>query len=91
MQPIDGGKSFERIPTPHGDNHALWINQKIRTMINGNDGGANISASNGGSSWSIQSNQPSTVLPGKQWRINHLPTAYAEGSRISFRFLPVCC
>ena len=22
---IDGGKTFERVPTPHGDDHDLWI------------------------------------------------------------------
>ncbi len=25
---IDGGKTFEAIPTPHGDNHDLWIDPK---------------------------------------------------------------
>ncbi|NER09681.1 Uncharacterized protein SAMN06265375_101803 [Muriicola jejuensis] len=55
---IDGGKNFSPLPTPHGDNHHLWIhpydNQK---MINSNDGGANIS-NNGGKSWSSQAIQP---------------------------------
>ncbi|GGD47996.1 VPS10 domain-containing protein [Muriicola marianensis] len=55
---IDGGKTFSNLPTPHGDNHHLWIhpfdNQK---MINSNDGGANIS-NNGGRSWSSQAIQP---------------------------------
>ena len=54
---IDGGKTFRPLPTPHGDNHHLWIhpldNQK---MINSNDGGANVS-NNGGKSWSTQQNQ----------------------------------
>jgi photosystem II stability/assembly factor-like uncharacterized protein len=54
---IDGGKSFTPLPTPHGDNHHLWIhphdNQK---MINSNDGGSNVS-NNGGKSWSTQQNQ----------------------------------
>ncbi|WP_394747629.1 WD40/YVTN/BNR-like repeat-containing protein [Spongiimicrobium salis] len=54
---IDGGKSFSPVPTPHGDNHHLWINpQNNRKMINSNDGGANIS-NTGGSSWSTQQNQ----------------------------------
>lgn len=54
----DGGKSYTAIPTPHGDNHDLWIapNDPER-MIEGNDGGANVSY-NGGKSWSPQSNQP---------------------------------
>ncbi|MFH6602764.1 WD40/YVTN/BNR-like repeat-containing protein [Maribacter algicola] len=57
---IDGGKTFSPLPTPHGDNHHLWIdpndNQK---MINSNDGGANVS-NNGGKSWSTQQNQPTS-------------------------------
>ncbi|MBC2838499.1 glycosyl hydrolase [Robiginitalea sp. SC105] len=55
---IDGGKTFQPLPTPHGDNHDLWINpQNNNVMINANDGGANISV-NGGQSWSTQENQP---------------------------------
>lgn len=54
---IDGGKSFSPLPTPHGDNHHLWINPHDNSkMINSNDGGANIS-NNGGKSWSTQQNQ----------------------------------
>lgn len=58
MKSIDGGKSFEKVDTPHGDNHHLWINpENPDYMINSNDGGANISL-NGGKSWSTQQNQP---------------------------------
>jgi photosystem II stability/assembly factor-like uncharacterized protein len=54
----DGGKTVEQIPTPHGDNHDLWIDPKNnRRLIQGNDGGANISL-NGGQSWSTIYNQP---------------------------------
>ena len=54
---IDGGKSFQPLPTPHGDNHHLWIHPyNNQVMINSNDGGANIS-NNGGKSWSTQQNQ----------------------------------
>ncbi|UII81243.1 glycosyl hydrolase [Flagellimonas sp. CMM7] len=57
---IDGGKSFTPLPTPHGDNHHLWINPNDNSkMINSNDGGANIS-NNGGKSWSTQQNQPTS-------------------------------
>ena len=58
---IDGGKSFEeRIPTPHGDNHGVWINpHNPDIMINCNDGGANVSL-NGGKTWSTQRNQPTS-------------------------------
>jgi photosystem II stability/assembly factor-like uncharacterized protein len=50
----DGGATFQSISTPHGDNHDLWIapdnNQR---MVEGNDGGANVSI-NGGQSWTEQ-------------------------------------
>jgi photosystem II stability/assembly factor-like uncharacterized protein len=55
---IDGGKTFESIPTPHGDNHGLWIDPRnSRRMIEGNDGGATITF-DGGRSWSSLLNQP---------------------------------
>ncbi len=58
----DGGVSFRPIRTPHGDNHALWINpEDANNMIQGNDGGANVS-SDGGRSWSTQSNQPTAEM-----------------------------
>lgn len=58
LRSIDGGRTFEPVSTPHGDNHALWIDpDDPRRMINGNDGGANVSF-NGGRTWSTQANQP---------------------------------
>ena len=54
----DGGQSFAEILTPHGDNHDLWIDPADPTrMIQGNDGGANVSF-NGGETWSSIYNQP---------------------------------
>ncbi|MFN8496608.1 MAG: glycosyl hydrolase [Anaerolineae bacterium] len=54
----DGGRSFTEIDTPHGDNHDLWIDPKNTSrMIQGNDGGANVSF-NGAASWSTIYNQP---------------------------------
>jgi photosystem II stability/assembly factor-like uncharacterized protein len=54
----DGGKSFDLMPAPHGDHHALWIDpQDPRRLINGNDGGASISL-NGGKAWTAPYNQP---------------------------------
>ncbi len=50
----DGGKTFEGIRVPHGDNHDLWIAPSDPDrMINGNDGGANVSF-NGGETWTAQ-------------------------------------
>jgi photosystem II stability/assembly factor-like uncharacterized protein len=54
----DGGKTFTPVPTPHGDNHDLWIApEDPRRMIESNDGGANVSF-DGGATWSRQDNQP---------------------------------
>jgi photosystem II stability/assembly factor-like uncharacterized protein len=50
----DGGKTFQGIRVPHGDNHDLWIAPgDPDRMINGNDGGANVSV-NGGETWTAQ-------------------------------------
>ena len=51
----DGGKTFPwRSRVPHGDNHDLWIApSNPQRMINGNDGGANVSW-NGGKTWTEQ-------------------------------------
>lgn len=53
----DGGLTFDQIPTPHNDNHDLWIDPAdARLMVQGNDGGANVSQ-DGGRTWSTQQNQ----------------------------------
>ena len=53
----DGGRTFTKMATPHGDNHDLWIDPaNPRRMIEGNDGGACVSL-NGGQSWSSIYNQ----------------------------------
>ncbi len=55
----DGGKSFKSISANnvHADHHALWINpNKPGHLINGNDGGVNISYDDG-ENW-IKNNQP---------------------------------
>ena len=58
----DGGKTFEEIATPHGDNHDLWIDPNdTKRMIQANDGGANVSY-DGGENWSTQSNQPTAQM-----------------------------
>ena len=53
----DAGAHFTQVRTPHGDNHDLWIDPRDnRRMIQGNDGGANVSL-NAGASWSSIHNQ----------------------------------
>ncbi len=50
----DNGKTFKAIPTPHGDSHDLWIApNEPKRLIEGNDGGANVSF-NSGQSWTEQ-------------------------------------
>jgi photosystem II stability/assembly factor-like uncharacterized protein len=59
---LNDGKDFERIRTPHGDNHCLWINPEYPDIIvQSNDGGANVSF-NGGKTWSTQMNQPTAEI-----------------------------
>jgi photosystem II stability/assembly factor-like uncharacterized protein len=54
----DGGKVFTKLHTPHGDNHALWIDPtNTRVLLEGNDGGATVST-DGGATWSEEHNQP---------------------------------
>ncbi len=59
---IDGGRTFERLSTPHGDNHDLWINPgRPEVMIEANDGGATVTL-DGGETWSTLHNQPTAEL-----------------------------
>ena len=54
----DGGKTFTKLKTPHGDNHVVWINpDDTRILLEGNDGGATVST-DGGKTWSTEHNQP---------------------------------
>ena len=58
----DGGENWERLATPHGDNHDMWINPNDPDLyIQANDGGANVTH-NGGQTWSTQFNQPTAEL-----------------------------
>jgi len=53
LKSIDGGKTFKRLNFPglHVDHHALWIDpDDSNHIINGNDGGVNISY-DGGKTW----------------------------------------
>ena len=54
----DGGKTFTKLRTPHGDNHIVWINpDDTKIILEGNDGGATVST-DGGKTWSEEHNQP---------------------------------
>jgi len=54
----DGGRNFNKIKVPHGDNHGLWIDPRnTRRMIAADDGGATVTL-DGGISWTREDNQP---------------------------------
>src|SRR6266403_2148279 len=54
----DGGRTFNKIKIPHGDNHGLWIDPRnSKRMIASNDGGATVTL-DGGKTWTRQDNQP---------------------------------
>ncbi|MDH5759809.1 MAG: hypothetical protein OEZ65_09495 [Gemmatimonadota bacterium] len=58
----DGGSTFQRRSTPHGDNHDIWINPDNPDIwVQSNDGGANVTL-DGGRTWSTQHNQPTAEL-----------------------------
>ena len=69
----DGGKSFKTLDATnvHADHHALWINpQNPQHLVNGNDGGVNISY-DGGQNW-IKANQPT---------VGQFYTVYADAQK----------
>ncbi len=62
MRSRDGGKTFQSIPTPHGDHHDLWIDpEDANRMIVADDGGAQVSF-DGGTNWSTYMNQPTAQI-----------------------------
>ena len=69
---VDGGKTFQAFRAPHGDHHDIWISPKDgNVMIQSNDGGANVST-DGGRTWSTQSNQPTAEIYGV-WTDDQFP------------------
>ena len=62
QESTDGGKTWRRRFTPHGDNHETWIHpQHPKVMVQCNDGGANVTT-DGGQTWSTQDNQATAEL-----------------------------
>jgi len=54
----NGGRSFERFRTPHGDHHDLWIApEDNQRLVVGDDGGAQVSY-DAANTWSTYYNQP---------------------------------
>jgi photosystem II stability/assembly factor-like uncharacterized protein len=68
----DGGETWSRLATPHGDNHDIWVNPNDGDiMVQANDGGANVSY-DGGQTWSTQMNQPTVEFYGV-WTDDRFP------------------
>jgi photosystem II stability/assembly factor-like uncharacterized protein len=60
----NGGRTMTRVPTPHGDNHDIWVSPNDgNVMVQANDGGANVSY-DGGRTWTTQYNQPTSEIYG---------------------------
>ncbi|MGD0467334.1 MAG: hypothetical protein ABSA54_03065 [Terriglobales bacterium] len=58
LRSTDGGRNFNKVKVPHGDNHGLWIDPKnTKRMIASDDGGVTVSL-DGGKSWTREDNQP---------------------------------
>ena len=68
----DGGNTFERIGTPHGDHHDLWINPDNNKIMGiADDGGGQVSYDSG-DNWTTYHNQPTSQF----YRVttdNHFP------------------
>ncbi len=61
---VDGGRTFDAIPVPHGDVHDLWIDpDQPERMVVANDGGAQVTL-NAGRTWSTYYNQPTAEFYG---------------------------
>jgi photosystem II stability/assembly factor-like uncharacterized protein len=64
LKSTDSGATWRNVPTPHGDNHGMWINpDNPNLIVQSNDGGANVST-DGGATWSSQQNQSTAELYG---------------------------
>lgn len=75
----DGGRTFQGIRVPHGDNHDLWIAPSDPDrMINANDGGGNVSF-NGGRTWTAQ--DYSTAQFYRVMTTNHEPYMVCGGQQ----------
>jgi len=58
LKSTDGGRNFNKVKVPHGDNHGLWIDPKnTKRMIASDDGGVTVTL-DGGKSWTREDNQP---------------------------------
>jgi photosystem II stability/assembly factor-like uncharacterized protein len=59
---IDGGKTLEAVPVPHGDTHDLWINPLHPKIMGLSDDGGSVVTLTGGKSWSSMNLMPTAEL-----------------------------
>ncbi len=62
LRSIDGGRTFEQVPVPHGDTHDLWINPRDPKIFALSDDGGTVVTLNGGRTFSSMYNQPTAEL-----------------------------
>lgn len=62
LRSIDGGRTFEEIPVPHGDTHDLWINPRQPDIYALADDGGVVVTLNKGRTFSSMYNQPTAEL-----------------------------
>jgi photosystem II stability/assembly factor-like uncharacterized protein len=62
LKSIDGGRTFEQVPVPHGDTHDLWINPTNPEIFALSDDGGTVVTLNGGRTFSSMYNQPTAEL-----------------------------
>ncbi len=59
---VDGGKTFESVPVPHGDTHDLWINPLNPRIMGLSDDGGSVVTLTGGKTWSSMNLMPTAEM-----------------------------
>jgi photosystem II stability/assembly factor-like uncharacterized protein len=62
LKSVDGGKTFQQVPVPHGDTHDLWINPNQPEIFALADDGGVVVTLNGARTFSSMYNQPTAEL-----------------------------
>ncbi len=62
LKSVDGGRTFQQVPVPHGDTHDLWINPNDPGIFALADDGGVVVTLNGAKTFSSLYNQPTAEL-----------------------------
>jgi photosystem II stability/assembly factor-like uncharacterized protein len=62
LRSMDGGRSFQQVPVPHGDVHDIWINPLHPEVFAISDDGGTVVTLNDGRTFSSMYNQPTAEL-----------------------------